>query len=194
VKLVSHHIVIPRDGCAESGDAALVRTEDGVSLIAVVDALGHGPHAAEVANIAVAKLQQAPVREGVRPIMEQLHAALRGTRGAAATVILSDGLSVEGCGVGNVEVFAVGARVPVVLTPGILGSRVQSFKTFEAKIPLGVRLVFHSDGITSAVARSDLRALSAKSICESLMAKYRRPHDDATVLVADLGEFLVMGA
>jgi negative regulator of sigma-B (phosphoserine phosphatase) len=181
------HLSLPKDGETQNGDAVLIREEGSRVLLALVDALGHGPGASAVAAVAVAELEAAPLDGGLAAILDRLHRGLRNSRGAAALVCTIDGAGrLEACSVGNVELRSVGTRLPVTLTPGILGAKVRSFRIFSAQLAKGDRLVAFSDGIS---ARSDLaqtRGIAPAQLCELLMRELRRPHDDATVLVADM--------
>jgi negative regulator of sigma-B (phosphoserine phosphatase) len=187
VTLKAEHLCVPRQGETECGDIAVVRTDADVSLLAVIDALGHGPHAATAARIAAELLAVAPLDRGVLHLMESLHAALRGSRGAAAMLcLLSTDGRLQGCGVGNVEMRTVGSRVPTVLTPGILGASVNRLRTFEARVVPGDRLVLVSDGISSRMDLGSVRGLSPAGACDVLMTQNRRTHDDSTLLVIDI--------
>ncbi len=183
----TEHRSVPREGEVECGDLAVTRAAEGITLLAVVDALGHGPLAAAAARLAADHLAQAPLERGLLPLMEGLHAALKGSRGAAAMIVLlaSDG-RLQGCGVGNVELRSIGARVPAVLTPGILGASINRLRTFEARVTAGDRLVIFTDGLSSRMELDRLRGLTPGQACDALMARYRRTHDDSTVLVTDL--------
>ena len=185
MKLSVQHLVVPKDGEHESGDAVYVRpSEDGGTFV-VIDALGHGERAAEAAQAALGALEEMPDGERVAAIIDRMHGRLRGTRGAAAMVcVLHDG-RLEGCAVGNVELVTVGTRVPWVPSPGILGASVRRVRIFQADLQAGDRLILFSDGI-SRVDPSYCRGVSAVHACRILMARHRRSHDDATVLIADI--------
>lgn len=181
------HRSVPRQGEAECGDIAVFRADAGVTLFAVIDALGHGPHAASAARIAADHLVGAALDRGLLHLIETLHAALRGSRGAAAMlcILTPDGV-LQGCGVGNVELRAIGSRVPAVLTPGILGASINRLRTFEARLSVGDRLIIFSDGLSARMDLDRVRGLSPGEACDVLMAEYRRSHDDSTVLVTDI--------
>lgn len=188
MKIVAEHINRPCDGETRSGDAAIVRAADGVALLAVVDALGHGPRAADIADRAAEHLVEAPLGGDLTETMEQLHDALRGTRGAAAMVAVLRGGCIDGCGVGNVELRSVGASVPVVQSPGILGVRVRRYKVFSGQIAAGTRLALFSDGISPRMVLGKTRDMPPRDACQYVFEKFRRPHDDATILVVDVEE------
>jgi negative regulator of sigma-B (phosphoserine phosphatase) len=186
VRLSVSHICVPKVGELVNGDAVVVRQDEENLLLAVVDALGHGPGAAHAADAAVRELHVAPLKLGVQQLIERVHEKLHGTRGAAAMLCLFDGEKIRGCSVGNVEMRSRGTRVPVMLTPGILGSRVRAYRIFESPLAPSDRLVIFSDGISSHLSIDEMQHLPPSEACQAIMDRYRRSHDDATVLVADV--------
>ena len=185
MKLAIAHQTAPCSGEISSGDAAVIRDEDDVTMLALVDVLGHGPEAAQVAAIAVRYLSSAPLATAAG-VMVGLHDALRGTRGAAAAVCLLRDDRLDGCGVGNVEVRVLGSPVAILLTPGIVGQRMHRLREFSGRLATGDRLVCFSDGIQSQTPFSELRRLPPKEACTIIMKNHRRSYDDATVVVADV--------
>jgi negative regulator of sigma-B (phosphoserine phosphatase) len=178
---------VPKAGETENGDLAVVRSEDGRTLLAVVDALGHGRHAAEVATAAAKYLEAAPLARGALHVMEGLHERLRATRGAAGMICIVSANKVEGCGVGNVEMRCEHSRLPIVLTPGIVGGRLRNPRAFGGELRTHDRLVIFTDGVSSRFSLRDVRGLSPDDACRAILERGRRIHDDATVLVADVG-------
>jgi negative regulator of sigma-B (phosphoserine phosphatase) len=101
-------------------------------------------------------------------------------------ILLLGGGRVEGCGVGNVEVRGQGARIPAVLTPGILGGGpVPRMKLFDAPLSGRGRIVVFTDGVSARMSLEDVAGLAPREACRALMDRHRRPGDDATVLVTD---------
>jgi len=186
MKLSLFHVSLPKLGETVSGDAVVTRVEDGTTLLAVVDSLGHGPAAAVVADRACEYLAAVSLEKNARSLTEGLHDALRGTRGAAAMCCLLRDGRIEGCGVGNVELRALTSRVPVVLTPGILGVSLHRTRVFEGPLVKRTRLFLFSDGLSPRMDLLMFERLSAEHACKALMERYRRSHDDATLLVVDV--------
>lgn len=179
------HRTLPREGEPVSGDVVVVRHVEGISLLAVIDALGHGPKAAAIASTAEQWLGNAVLTDGVESLMTGLHGALRDSRGACVLLCLASRESVSGCSVGNVDMRWLKTRPPFVLTPGVVGQRIDRLRIFRIPPPVDERVAIFSDGIS---ARFDLRAtatLSTREACRAIFAQHRRTHDDATVLVAD---------
>jgi phosphoserine phosphatase RsbX len=180
------HSSLPMVGEVANGDRALYRVDDQQrAIIAIVDGLGHGREAAVASHAAVECLQSASLQSPLIEIMEQVHQALSGTRGAAATVCIVRARDIEVCAVGNVEVRSADLRLPLVFSAGILGNRVNKFHICRATIAHRARFVMFSDGISSRTPVEDVRRLDPQAACEAIMKKYRRTEDDATVLVAD---------
>jgi phosphoserine phosphatase RsbX len=186
VKLVCEHLSIPKSGEHVSGDAAVVRIAERFSLLAVIDALGHGPLAAAVAKTAIEHLAEAKLEAGIRAVIDDLHLALRGSRGAAAMVCIVEGDRIEGCGVGNVDLRTYGSRVPVILTPGVLGRTLNRVRTFSGTLAAGDRLLFFTDGISSRFDIEPILRMPPREACHEFVNRYRRSHDDATVLITDI--------
>jgi negative regulator of sigma-B (phosphoserine phosphatase) len=186
VNLQLAHESRPCSGECANGDTTVVRENGAWALLAVVDALGHGPRAEEVAVTAAESLLRLPEGTGAREAVDILHLDLKATRGAAAMVCVLKNSLLEGCGVGNVLLRVQGARIPVTLTPGVLGRRLRRTRPFFGKAPPGSRLVLASDGISQRFRFTDQRALSPHELCRHLMTTYGKFHDDATVLVADV--------
>jgi phosphoserine phosphatase RsbX len=142
--------------------------------------------AADVAERGRAHLERIELTLDAGRVMQSLHQELRGTRGAAATLCLMQGSSVSGCGVGNVELRAQGCQLPISLNPGILGQNVRQMRVFEGELRAGNRLVFFSDGISSRLDLERVRHLPPHDACRQIFGNYRKSHDDATLVIADV--------
>jgi phosphoserine phosphatase RsbX len=184
-----HYLTMPREGERENGDAVFVsdRGPEG-TLFAVIDALGHGRNAAVVARRAVETLNALSRETGVEGAVSALHEALRGTRGACAFVCLVTRETITACSVGNIELRSTGMRLPFVLTAGVLGIRLRPLRVLSTKRTGRARLAAYSDGISSRFHLEDLAAYSTSEACRAIFERHRRPHDDATVLFADLAD------
>jgi negative regulator of sigma-B (phosphoserine phosphatase) len=190
MKLSVNHLSRAKTGETVNGDAVVVRVGEGAhNLLAVVDALGHGPIAAQAAAKASRYLETISMEAELRTILNGLHGELKDTRGAAAMVCAittKNGTTrIEGCGVGNVELRASTSSIPVVLSPGILGGSVRQFRFFQGTLHHHHRLVIFSDGISARFSLDSFRHLTPREMCQRVMSEHGRNHDDATVLVAD---------
>jgi phosphoserine phosphatase RsbX len=175
----------PCAGETKNGDAAFVWTTPQRAVLAVVDALGHGPTAAEAADRAVAALRAAAPEAALLEIMEQVHAALRGSRGAAMTVLLFTPARWSACAVGNVCMKASGMAFDVPMSPGVLGGRVRKMRVAEVAPGPRARLALFSDGLSSRWSLDVASGQRAREACALLFAAHAKTTDDATLLIAD---------
>ena len=76
--------------------------------------------------------------------------------------------------------------MPLVLSPGILGQSVSKFRVASAQLASGARLALLSDGLSLRFKLDELRELAPREVCKSIVDRFRRYDDDATVLVAEL--------
>ncbi len=181
------HRVLARHGEHVCGDAVVVRREEDLALLSVIDGLGHGTKAAVVADRASAILAEQSPRAGVLSIMNEVHRGLADTRGACVLVCVVSKDEVEVCSVGNVELRALGVELPFVLTPGVVGQRMSRPRVARATIGGPARLVIYSDGLSSRFHLAEFSSLTSAEACRTIFERHRRSHDDATLLVADLG-------
>jgi len=184
--VVIAHQSKPKSGETANGDAVVIKTYSNGAMVAIVDALGHGPGAETVAKLAHAHISETyaafPEDDAVG-VMRGLHSALRGTRGACATICLIRGRALEACGVGNVEMRCIGASVPVVLTPGIVGVQLRKPRAFSGVLGPDAWCFMFSDGISRRAPFAQLARLTPQDACQSLMRTHRHSHDDASVIV-----------
>jgi negative regulator of sigma-B (phosphoserine phosphatase) len=185
LKLVVGALSRAKRGQSENGDTHIVRVDGERKLLAVIDGLGHGPKARAVAQASEEFLHGADLGRDALFLMSELHERLHGTRGAAAMLLVIDEGLLSGCGVGNVELRVVGSKVPVQLSPGILGSQVRRFRPFQGSLRAGDRLILFSDGISARLPVHDLGHLSPTAVCEQAHERYAHD-DDATIVVADV--------
>jgi negative regulator of sigma-B (phosphoserine phosphatase) len=182
----------PCDGEALSGDAVVVHSNDDGVLIAVIDALGHGPHAHELAMKLSGILLKwlswvtTPNPEGA---LEALHESARGTRGAVAAVAWLNSRTLEGSvvGIGNVRCRLFGSVSRTFdFKEGVLGSRMRPWSpTIFALQPSDVVVLF-SDGVTGRFRASDYPSLTldcAPAIASNIVRRFGKGIDDASCAV-----------
>jgi hypothetical protein len=177
-------------GQSESGDLHMVCCNQHGVLIAVIDGIGHGEEAAEVAKIA-AELLRGSVDEPVISLVELCHEKLKGTRGVVMSLafVSPEQKMMTWIGVGNVQGVLVRAdskkgnpQESLLLRGGVVGSKLPFLQA--SVLPLS--LVFATDGIQSDF----LAGLSGKEnpqrAADRILNKFRSNNDDALVLVARL--------
>ena len=181
---------LPVRGERVSGDAWCVRRSPQGYSILTVDGLGHGARAAEAAQAAVESFLRRPEPSPVANV-EQIHGALRATRGAAGAVAQIDleYRQVRFSGIGNIAASVVDecSERNLVSMNGILGHEIRRLREFTYPWPPGATLLVHSDGLATKTNISDYPGLLNKPsvlIAGVLYRDYTRGRDDVTVVVA----------
>jgi hypothetical protein len=177
----------PCAGEQVSGDAGIAWVSDRHLLMAVVDGLGHGEPAHEVAQVAQSWLTQHGSPD-LEVTMRGLHEALRGTRGAAATLACLDAETHRGAslGVGNVALQilrAAGGRFPSA--DGILGQSMRTPRLNRFELGQDDVLLIYSDGVNTEFGLEDYpqaRYLGAEAVARTVIRRYAQLLDDATCL------------
>jgi anti-sigma regulatory factor (Ser/Thr protein kinase) len=172
-----------------SGDAWAVQERLGVSTVLVVDGLGHGPAASEVARKALQTFESNEDR-GPERLLRRLDADLRGTRGAAIAVAELDWTSRTLCfaGVGNIAgtLLTPGTRSrSLVSYNGTAGQAIERLQEFSCPWPVGGLMLMHSDGLSPQWELDAYPGLSAKSpslIAAVLYRDFVRRRDDVVVV------------
>ncbi len=185
-------INLPLAGETLCGDAWSCHREKDRSVYIMADGLGHGPVAHDAATEAMqsfgANFGKSPTR-----ILQDVHAALQKTRGAAVAVaeVLHDRRVVNYVGSGNIASFLhsggkTRSLVSMNGTPGHSMGRLQEFTypwTPEAL------LIMHTDGLNTRWDLGQYVGLAARHpslIAGVLYRDFSRKRDDATILVTGL--------
>lgn len=174
------------DLCGDSWDVQ--ETSSGLRAV-VADGLGHGPFAEEASREAVTVFRR-NVERGPAHTLELMHLALAKTRGAACSIaeISPRRGEMRTAGAGNVLMRFYGSKgmKTVASDNGTLGIGLR--KTQEMTYPWendGL-LVMYSDGISSQWKLEDYPGLMRRHpslIAGVIYRDFKRPHDDATVVV-----------
>lgn len=180
-------VSIPKPGQEVCGDAWSCHRAGALTSVVVADGLGHGPDAAEASNEAVRVFREGPARAPAE-ILERMHGALRGTRGAAVAVAHADAGAgeVRMAGIGNISVSVVrpGESRSLVSHGGIVGHEARKFQEFTAPWGPGAVLVLHSDGVGTRWDAGRYPGLLSRDpalLAGVLLRDFTRGNDDATV-------------
>ena len=180
--------VRPCPGERVSGDLALVERRGDLTLLALIDALGHGPEAHEVATRASAILE-GKWSADASACMRALHEGLRGTIGAVAGICIIDHATatLRYVGVGNtaLRIFASGdSRLPS--TAGTLGGQIRTPSEHRRVLAKDDVVVMYTDGIKDRFELADypqMRYQGATTIARALVDRFGKQHDDAGCIV-----------
>ena len=155
----------------------------------VADGLGHGPDAAEAAQVALEAFGEEPMASP-RQLLERTHQALRRTRGAAVMVLQADSGAgtIRSAGAGNVMarlVSGVSDRT-LLCQHGTAGITIRTPEETTTPWPPHAMLVVCSDGIETRWKGDILAPLLGRdpTLAAAVLARdHCRGRDDATVAV-----------
>lgn len=165
------------------GDGVWVREGEGGLQLAVIDGLGHGKGAAEARKKTVDALDSIEERAwgSLVGVLKRLHRIIRGTRGAAVSLLDVGPRGVTFSGVGNVACESTIPDFKPFPRQGILGYRYRM--AVDTRVPLAEgSLVLYTDGLD----RIDLAACAGEpteGLAEQLIERHGRGNDDMGVAV-----------
>lgn len=186
--LITGVVSEPMQGEEECGDGwGFRRFADSVVLM-IVDGLGHGVLAADAAREGEQVLAKAQ-NDSPLEILQDVHGALRKTRGAAVAVARineAKGL-VSFAGVGNISASIVSPGLSRSLAShnGTVGHHMPRVQEFTYPWNAGSVLIMHSDGLTSRWDLDRYPGIWSKhpSVIAALLHRdFCRGRDDVTVI------------
>ncbi|MGZ4181033.1 MAG: SpoIIE family protein phosphatase [Solirubrobacteraceae bacterium] len=172
------------------GDACSVVDLAGRTRILLADGLGHGAEAEVAASKAVAVFEE-DHGTTIGVLLDNIHRALRPTRGAAVSIaeIDPDRHSLQYVGIGNISAM-IQSRDNVrnlVSHNGIVGHAIRRIQEFSYEFPAGSLAVLYSDGLKSRLTLDGYAGLTRRDptlVAAVLFRDYQRGRDDATAVVA----------
>lgn len=189
VPLLLAGLSVPKEGEEECGDAWASEMCPPLALVLLADGIGHGPEAAMAARQALRTFRESNEREPAA-IVEQIHLALRPTRGATVGVAVVDTAArrVQYSGIGNIAASVAGADPArhLVSHNGTAGREARRIQQFEYPWPDDGLLVMASDGLSVRWNLDDypgLRSRHPAVVAGVLYRDFARRRDDATVVV-----------
>ena len=180
---------IAHEGEERSGDLAVFVPTTVGGLACVIDGLGHGPEAADAAELC-ADVVRSNAEAGARELMMACHEALLTTRGVVMTAAWFDleRSELSWAGVGNVDARLVRAgpeqREDVALVfGGVLGYRMPQVRAATMRLERGDVLVMITDGIEAAISSALAAGGAAQALADRILASHGKGTDDALAAV-----------
>ena len=174
-----------------SGDSVFLDRRDDLVCLALIDGLGHGRQAHEVAASARRHLREHWSADPVGT-MDGLHRRLTGSIGAAAGVAVFDAAdgTMRYVGIGNTVVRNLGPNgARLMSSEGTLGSQVRALQEQRMHIRTDDVIAFYTDGVSDRFDVSDypgVRYDRATIIARTIVERFGKTHDDATCIVLRL--------
>jgi hypothetical protein len=181
----------PYAGESENGDLHVVERFEGGTLVAAIDALGHGPMAATAA-VHAARVFAEGAGTPIGELCRRVHRALTGSRGVVASLLTFDFRTgtMTWAGVGNVEVVLVRGGTDgsvtfsgLVTMGGIFGGEFPEVRPQQLPIEAGDVVVFATDGVRREFVNSIDPTVEPTQLAADLLSRYQKGTDDALVLV-----------
>lgn len=189
-RIVAGGLALPKPPEEQNGDAWTAVAGRDVCTIAVVDGLGHGPLASTASSAAVRVMIERP-EQTLEQLMQEIHAALRPTRGAAIGIarIHASLQRLDFIGLGNIAgtIVTEDSQRKTVSLPGIAGHEMRKLQVFSYPWEASSVLILHSDGISASWNPANFPGLMQYDpvlIAATLFRDHCRGSDDATVVVA----------
>jgi serine phosphatase RsbU (regulator of sigma subunit) len=172
-----------------SGDVAIAVAMEAKLLVVLIDVLGHGAEAHGLAREMAAYVGKEPV--AVPSIMiENLHKAFKGSRGAVAGCAVLDtrshGITYAGVGNPSFRILSSSQSMTLPVSAGIIGKEIRTPKDHSAQLLEKDLLIACSDGVVESFQVADYPQIfshGVQSIVRSVVRRFGKDYDDATCLV-----------
>jgi len=171
-----------------SGDLAFAEEKDGWIFLAIVDGLGHGKTAHQIAQKAKAFLSEGWSRD-VYETMMKLHEDLNGSGGAAVGLAAIDmeKRMLHYTGIGNTVLRKFGASPARLYSrEGMVGAILRTPKEQQLALQDSDILLLHTDGVSENFefdAFPQMQVQRASLVAKKVVQKFGNQFDDATCLV-----------
>ena len=188
MKVDFHYVFRALANEPECGDMGVIRDWDNHCFFGLVDALGHGQEAHDVARLAIDYIE-AHCQEDLVVMMRGLHERLKGSKGAVAALCLLNTATGQllHVGVGNITVKMMGSN-PFSFVPrdGVIGFQIPAPRLNTRTVFPGDLLIMHSDGIREHFSPLDHAGLlegDARGVAGRLLDHCSKRDDDASCIV-----------
>ncbi|MCJ7542234.1 MAG: serine/threonine-protein phosphatase, partial [Desulfobacterales bacterium] len=170
------------------GDTGIIKEFDNKVFVGVVDVLGHGEEAHEVAAVCEDFFQKNYYLD-LAETLKGLHEHIKGSRGAVVGLSLLDLESgeLQCTAMGNITIRKFGSsNTRIISREGIVGYIMSSPRIKKVKLYDGDVLVLYTDGVKEHFDQKDypeLLAHDARTIATRIMDQFGKEHDDALCIV-----------
>lgn len=184
-------ISYPKQGLDVNGDAYMIHdTPDGQCLIAVIDGVGHGPHAhtaAQTARHYIENHSEQPLAD----IFRGVESACQATSGVVMAIahFNANRSLLTFASIGNIESKIVGSREKknLLIKRGIIGRQAPAPIVSQYLWTQELGIIMHSDGVSPRWNWQDFPHFPGKPaqfVAEQMFHKLHRVSDDATLIYA----------
>ena len=180
-------MIRPCGGERVSGDAVVILPLDSGLFTAIVDVLGHGPEAHELAETIESYLGRYASSD-IPGLMTRLHQHLKGTRGAVVGLCSIDAASGRAIyvGTGNTVLRRFGKNeTRLVSHDGLLGQNMRTPRTQTLQLEARDLLVLYTDGVRDRFTSDDYPGIfhhTPKQVAHTIVERFGKAYDDAACI------------
>lgn len=176
--------VRPCIGQVLSGDEIVLLRQEEYIIVGIIDGLGHGKKASEVAK-SLKTYFEAHHFLALDTLLLQAHEAFKGSQGAVVGLakIFNDGKA-QYIGLGNIETRLISAQRSLILLPrdGALGIRSRRIEMTQWQMEPNEMLLFYSDGISNQIMKdANLLHIRSTTDIQRNIEIFGKSHDDAAL-------------
>lgn len=180
-------MIRPCRGEHVSGDAVVIRPLEGGLFAAIVDVLGHGPEANELAVMIEEYLSRYGSSD-IAGLMTRLHQYLKGTRGAVVGLCAIDAAAGRAvyAGTGNTVLRRFGnIETRLVSHDGVLGQNLRTPRPQTLELEAGDLIVLYTDGVRDHFTSDDYPSIfhhAPKDVARTIVERFGKDYDDAACI------------
>jgi serine phosphatase RsbU (regulator of sigma subunit) len=185
-------LIRPCQGEWVSGDSVVIRPLETGIFAAIVDVLGHGPEAHEVALVVDAFLDRNASAD-IPNLMTRLHAHIERTRGAAVGLCAIDAAagSAVYAGTGNTVLRRFGKTdTRLISQDGVLGQNMRTPRPQTLRLDAGDLIVLYTDGVRDRFTSDDYPGVfhhPPKEVVRNVIERFGKYYDDAACIAVRYG-------
>ncbi len=172
---------------SECGDIGVIKAFDKKVFMGLVDVLGHGKKAHEIAITCKEYLDENHQKDIIK-IMRGLHEEIRGSRGAVVGLCLLDLqlMELRYVGVGNITARVFGPdTMRFISLPGVVGYVLPTLKAMERPFSRADVVVLYTDGVKEHFELGDYPEIltdDAKTMAKKIIHMFGKKSDDAACM------------
>ncbi|MHA1974768.1 MAG: ATP-binding protein [Candidatus Hodarchaeales archaeon] len=189
-----------KEGNLFNGDTYFIRNTELLSVLSIIDGVGHGLEASEASQKALLYVE-GHYTNNLESIIFELDKELKGTRGVAISILAIkwEENVIEYLGVGNVltRIITVNplsrqVKSKLVLNyDGILGFNMKKYSVITLPFEKRDIIIMTSDGLSSRYTalfeeEPDLIFSNTANIAYKIFDRYQKLYDDATIIVGKI--------
>ena len=186
-KLQHSSMIRPYPGERVSGDAVVITPIQGGLFAAIVDVLGHGPEANQLA-VTIGEYLERYGSSDIPGLMTRLHQHVKGSRGAVVGLLAIDADSGRAvyAGTGNTVLRRFGAtETRLISRDGVVGHNMRTPLAQTLELEAGDLVVLYTDGVKDRFTADDYPSIfhhAPEDVARTIVERFGKDYDDAACI------------